>query len=100
MLPSPALGGVQNFEAEARPPRPAANAGKKLDMRQVRFWHISAIWRLLKFRCHKMERAEAEKHDFSLNLSRVIEPKGGPGVEFANLEDAARVQPSGLQRMM
>jgi hypothetical protein len=47
-----------------------------------------------------MERAEAEKHDFSLNLSRVIEPKGGPGVEFANLEDAARVQPSGLQRMM
>jgi hypothetical protein len=41
-----------------------------------------------------------QKHDFSLNLSRVIEPKGGPGVEFANLEDAARVQPSGLQRMM
>ena len=39
MLPSPALGGVQNFEGEARPPRPAANAGKKLDMRQVRFWH-------------------------------------------------------------
>ena len=32
-------GGVQNFEGEARPPRPAANAGKKLDMRQVRFWH-------------------------------------------------------------
>ena len=30
------------------------------------------------------------KHDFSLELTRVIEPKGGPGVELATLEDAAR----------
>jgi len=30
-----------------------------------------------------------EKHDFSLKLARVIEPKGGPGVELATLEDAA-----------
>jgi hypothetical protein len=31
-----------------------------------------------------------QKHDFSLKLTRVIEPKGGPGVELATLEDAAR----------
>ena len=31
-----------------------------------------------------------QKHDFSLELTRVIEPKGGPGVELATLEDAAR----------
>ena len=31
-----------------------------------------------------------QKHDFSLELTRVIEPKGGPGVESATLEDAAR----------
>jgi hypothetical protein len=31
-----------------------------------------------------------QKHDFSLNLTRVIEPKEGPGVELATLEDAAR----------
>ena len=40
-----------------------------------------------------------QKHDFSRNLSRVIEPKGGPGVELATLEDAARfmghMQPGG-----
>jgi hypothetical protein len=29
-------------------------------------------------------------HDFSLKLTRVIEPKGQPGVELATLEDAAR----------
>jgi hypothetical protein len=32
-----------------------------------------------------------EKHDFSLELTRVIEPKEGPGVELATLEDAARL---------
>jgi hypothetical protein len=31
-----------------------------------------------------------QKHDFTLKLMRVIEPKGGPGVELATLEDAAR----------
>jgi hypothetical protein len=31
-----------------------------------------------------------QKQDFSLELTRVIEPKGGPGVELATLEDAAR----------
>jgi hypothetical protein len=31
-----------------------------------------------------------QKHDFSLKLTRVIEPKEGPGVELATLEDAAR----------
>jgi hypothetical protein len=31
-----------------------------------------------------------QKHDFSRKLTRVIEPKGGPGVELATLEDAAR----------
>jgi hypothetical protein len=31
-----------------------------------------------------------QKHDFSLKLTRVIEPKGGTGVELATLEDAAR----------
>ena len=31
-----------------------------------------------------------QKHDFSLKLTRVIEPKGGPDVELATLEDAAR----------
>jgi len=30
-------------------------------------------------------------NDFSLELTRVIEPKGGPGVELATLEDAARL---------
>jgi hypothetical protein len=30
------------------------------------------------------------KHDFSVKLTRVIEPKGGPGVESATLEDTAR----------
>ena len=30
-----------------------------------------------------------QKHDFSLKLTRVIEPKEGPGVELATLEDAA-----------
>jgi hypothetical protein len=33
---------------------------------------------------------KTEKHDFRLKLTRVIEPKGGPGVELATLEDAAR----------
>ena len=33
---------------------------------------------------------EPQKHDFSLKLTRVIEPKEGPGVELATLEDAAR----------
>jgi hypothetical protein len=32
-----------------------------------------------------------EKQDFSLKLTRVIEPKEGPGVELATLEDAARL---------
>jgi hypothetical protein len=32
---------------------------------------------------------KAQKHDFSLEPTRVIEPKGGPGVELATLEDAA-----------
>ena len=31
-----------------------------------------------------------KKHDFSLKLTRIIEPKEGPGVELATLEDAAR----------
>src|SRR5262249_53506977 len=31
-----------------------------------------------------------QKHDFSLKLTRVIQPKGGPGVELATLENAAR----------
>jgi hypothetical protein len=31
-----------------------------------------------------------QNHDFSVKLTRVIEPKGGPGVELATLEDAAR----------
>jgi hypothetical protein len=31
-----------------------------------------------------------EKQDFSLKLTRIIEPKEGPGVELATLEDAAR----------
>jgi hypothetical protein len=31
-----------------------------------------------------------KKHDFSLKLTRVIEPKGGPGVELGTLEGAAR----------
>ena len=31
-----------------------------------------------------------QQHDFSLELTRVIEPKEGPGVELATLEDAAR----------
>jgi hypothetical protein len=31
-----------------------------------------------------------QKHDFSLKLTRVIEPKEGPGVKLATLEDAAR----------
>jgi hypothetical protein len=31
-----------------------------------------------------------QKHDFSLKLTRVIEPKEGPGVELATLEDGAR----------
>jgi hypothetical protein len=30
------------------------------------------------------------KHDFSVKLTRVIEPKEGPGVELATLEDTAR----------
>ena len=29
-------------------------------------------------------------YDFKLALTRVIEPTGGPGVELATLEDAAR----------
>jgi hypothetical protein len=31
-----------------------------------------------------------EKQDFSLKLTRIIEPKEGPGGELATLEDAAR----------
>jgi hypothetical protein len=31
-----------------------------------------------------------QQHDFSLKLTRVIEPKEGPGVELATLQDAAR----------
>jgi hypothetical protein len=31
-----------------------------------------------------------EKHDFSLKLTRIIEPKEGPGVELGTLEDAAQ----------
>jgi hypothetical protein len=31
-----------------------------------------------------------QKHDFSLKLTSVVEPKEGPGVELATLEDAAR----------
>jgi hypothetical protein len=31
-----------------------------------------------------------QQHDFSVKLTRVIEPNGGPGVELATLEDAAR----------
>jgi hypothetical protein len=31
-----------------------------------------------------------QQHDFSLKLTRVIEPTEGPGVERATLEDAAR----------
>jgi hypothetical protein len=32
----------------------------------------------------------SEAHDFTLALTRVIEPTGGPGAELATLEDAAR----------
>jgi hypothetical protein len=32
----------------------------------------------------------APAHDFKLKLTRPIEPTGGPGVELATLEDAAR----------
>jgi hypothetical protein len=32
----------------------------------------------------------AKAHDFKLDLARVIEPIGGPGVEQVTLEDAAR----------
>jgi hypothetical protein len=32
-----------------------------------------------------------QKHDFSLKLTRVIEPKGGQGVELATLEDGCPV---------
>ena len=31
-----------------------------------------------------------QKQDFSLKLTPVIEPTGGPGAELATLEDAAR----------
>jgi hypothetical protein len=31
-----------------------------------------------------------KKHDFSVKLTRMIEPKGRPDVELATLEDAAR----------
>ena len=34
--------------------------------------------------------SKPQKHDFRLKLMRVIEPKEGPGVELATLEDAAR----------
>jgi hypothetical protein len=30
-----------------------------------------------------------QKRDFSRKLTRAIEPKGGPGVELASLEDRA-----------
>jgi hypothetical protein len=36
------------------------------------------------------KRATKPKADFSLGLTRVIEPTSGPGVELATLEDAAR----------
>jgi hypothetical protein len=36
------------------------------------------------------KRATKLKADFRLGLTRVIEPTGGPGVELATLEDAAR----------
>jgi hypothetical protein len=36
------------------------------------------------------KRATKLKADFSLGLTREIEPTGGPGVELATLEDAAR----------
>jgi len=43
-----------------------------------------------------------EQHDFSLALTRVIEPTGGPSVELATLEDAARfvglLKPWGAKR--
>ena len=32
-----------------------------------------------------------QEHDFNRKLTRVIEPKEGPGVELATLEDAARI---------
>jgi hypothetical protein len=34
--------------------------------------------------------SKPQKHDFRLKLTRVIEPKGGPGVELITLGDAAR----------
>ena len=37
-----------------------------------------------------MGRAEPQKHDFSLKLTPVIEPKEGPGVDLATPEDVAR----------
>jgi hypothetical protein len=37
------------------------------------------------------EDPKPQEHDFSLKLTRVSEPKGGPGVELATLEDAARL---------
>jgi hypothetical protein len=36
------------------------------------------------------KRATEPKADFSLGLTRAIEPTGGPGAELATLADAAR----------
>jgi hypothetical protein len=33
---------------------------------------------------------KVQKHDFSLKLTRLIEPKGEPDVGLASLEDSAR----------
>jgi hypothetical protein len=53
---------------------------------------VLCVWYLsLKFRCSKMGPCrKPQKHDFSLQLTPVIEPKEGPGVELGTLEDAAR----------
>jgi hypothetical protein len=52
---------------------------------------VICVWYLsVKIHWRKVGRAEAQKHDFSRKLTRVIGPKEGPGVELATLEDAAR----------
>jgi hypothetical protein len=72
-IPTVAQRGTAVFEARgASSAASAANA--RLDSRE---------WRPLAVR-------KPQNHDFSLELTRVIEPKGGPGVELATLEDAAR----------
>ena len=64
-------------------------AGTFLPFR-VWVWYLS-----LKARWRKVGAVpKPQKHDFSLKLTRVIKPKGGPGVELATLEEIAAIHPS------